>query len=84
MIFKKTFAALVVITILAIPVIADQSKPRIAVMPFNNIGVSKNDARVVTGLFETGLVKTNSYNVIEQEQMKDRDGGTKNINNSIF
>jgi len=53
-------------------------------MPFNNIGVSKNDARVVTGLFETGLVKTNSYNVIEQEQMKDRDGGTKNINNSIF
>ena len=50
---------------------SQQSKPRIAVMPFNHIGVSKNDTKVVTGLFETGLVKTNSFNVIEQEQINE-------------
>ncbi|MDA3938808.1 MAG: PEGA domain-containing protein [Spirochaetia bacterium] len=40
-------------------------------MPFNPIGVSKNDALVVTGLFETGLVKTDSFNVIEQKQVNE-------------
>ena len=56
---------------MAIPAIADQYKPLIAVMPFNPIGVSKNDALVVTGLFETGLVKTESFNVIEQQQVNE-------------
>ncbi len=57
--------------IIILSTFGEQSKPRIAVMPFNPIGVSKNDAQIVTGLFETGLVKTNSFNVIEQQQINE-------------
>jgi TolB-like protein len=43
--------------------------PRIAVLPFSSINVSKSDAEAITNLFETGLVNTGVYNVIEQSQM---------------
>ncbi len=46
-----------------------QQNPRVAVVPFNAIGVSANEALVITGLFETALVKTESFNVIEQNQI---------------
>ena len=46
-----------------------QAKPRIAVIPFNALSVSEADAEVVTGLVETALVKTESYEVIEQREM---------------
>ena len=50
---------------------AQEENPRVAVLPFNNIGTSKADAQVVTGLFETALVKAGVYNVIEQNQVED-------------
>ncbi len=56
---------------IVLPNFGQQIKPRIAVMPFNPIGVSKNDAQVITGFFETGLVKTDSFNVIEQQQINE-------------
>ena len=39
-------------------------------IPFNHINISKSDAEVLTGLFETDLVKTENFNVIEQTQLR--------------
>ncbi len=46
-----------------------QQKSRVAVLPFGGVEVSKSEAKVITGLFETALVKTGVYNVIEQNQI---------------
>ena len=43
--------------------------PRIAIIPFNYINVSKQDAEVITSLFETALVNTEVFRVIEQNQI---------------
>jgi TolB-like protein len=67
---RSVVAAAAVAAWFASPACAAE-KPRIAVIPFNHISVSKADADVVTGLFETGLVKTETYNVIEQNQIKE-------------
>ncbi len=48
-----------------------QELPRVAVVPFNPVGVSERDASVITSLFETALVQTESFNVIEQNQIAD-------------
>ncbi len=48
-----------------------QDNPRVAVVPFNAVGVSENEALIITGLFETALVNTESFNVIEQNQIAD-------------
>jgi hypothetical protein len=48
-----------------------QNPPRIAVISFNYINVSKSDAQVITGLFETALVNTSVYTVIEQNQINE-------------
>ena len=45
--------------------------PRTAILPFQGINVSSNDAKVVSALFETALVQTGSFPVIEQNQMKE-------------
>lgn len=37
---------------------AEQTKPRIAVIPFSAINIPESNAQTVTGLFETALVKT--------------------------
>ncbi|MBI9109303.1 MAG: PEGA domain-containing protein [Spirochaetales bacterium] len=58
------------LALLVVPAFAIDN-PRIAVVPFNAIGVSENDAQVLTGLFETALVKTDSFFVIEQNQVKE-------------
>ena len=50
---------------------AQDEQPRVAVVPFNSIGVSENDAQILSGLFETALVKTGSFSVIEQNQVKE-------------
>ena len=55
----------------ALSCFAIEEQPRIAVVPFNAIGVSERDAQVLSGLFETALVKTNSFSVIEQNQVKE-------------
>jgi TolB-like protein len=48
---------------------SQQSRPRIAVLPFNYLSASKSDAQAITGLFEIGLVNTGVYTVIEQERI---------------
>jgi hypothetical protein len=45
------------------------SAPRIAMLPLNPISVSKADANVLTGLMETALVKTQSFDVMEQSRI---------------
>ena len=48
-----------------------QQKSRVAVLPFTAVEVSPSEAKVVASLFETALVKTGVYNVIEQNQIAD-------------
>ena len=48
-----------------------QEKPRIAVLPFSALEVSEAEARVISSLFETALVKTEVYNVLEQNQISE-------------
>lgn len=50
---------------------SQEDLPRIAVIRFNYINVSKSDAEVITGLFETALVNTGIYTVIEQNQINE-------------
>ena len=69
-IMKKIFVVLFLV-IITVSVFAVDEQPRIAVVPFNAIGVSERDAQVLSGLFETALVKTNSFSVIEQNQVKE-------------
>ncbi len=47
-----------------------QDRPRIAVIPLNPISVTKSDSSTLTGLLETGLVKTEAFDVIEQTQVE--------------
>ena len=67
---KKIFIILLMISAV-LPCFAVDEQPRVAVVPFNAIGVSEKDAQVLSGLFETALVKTNSFSVIEQNQVKE-------------
>jgi TolB-like protein len=48
-----------------------QNAPRIAVIPFNSINVAKTDTQVISDLFETALVNTGVYTVIEQKQINE-------------
>ena len=59
----------IVILILIAAILPAQNQPRTAIVPLNAVGVSENEAQVITGLFETALVQTESFNVIEQNQM---------------
>ncbi len=43
--------------------------PRIAVFPFNYLNVSRADAEAIWGLFETALVSTTAFHVIEQNRV---------------
>ena len=65
----KQWVFLFSLSLLVPPTVFAQTKPRIAVVPFNPIEVSKSDAAVVTGLFETALVKTECFEVIEQMEV---------------
>ena len=42
--------------------------PRIAILPFNPVGVSESDAQILTNLFEAAVVNTGVFDVIEQNQ----------------
>ena len=46
-----------------------QGKPRMAVIPFTAMGVSENESVIASYLFETALVQTDAFLVIEQNQM---------------
>ena len=46
-----------------------QQEPLVAVLPFEATGVSVNEAKVVTTMFETALVQTGEFTIIEQTDM---------------
>ena len=59
---KKLITIIILIFLPLISVFSQASKPRISVIPFNPVGISKNDAHTITGIFETALVKTDHIN----------------------
>ena len=67
---RKTLT-LLLLSVIAIFNVHSAGEPRAAVIPFNAIGISEQDAQVLSGLFETALVKTQSFSVIEQNQVKE-------------
>jgi TolB-like protein len=50
--------------------LAAQTQPMTAVMPFKAQSVSESDAAIITSMFETALVQTQSFLVIEQNQVE--------------
>ncbi len=63
---------LVICLVLLTPLfLSAQNQPRVAIIPFEPIGVSETDARAVSALFETGLVNTGAFNVIEQNKIEE-------------
>lgn len=60
---------------LAPAALAQEKKPRIAVLPFDSSHISTNNASlstsVVNGMFETELVKTGKFTVIERKRIQD-------------
>jgi TolB-like protein len=50
----------------ALNVLAQEEKPRIAVMPFRAVEVPQSVSVVLSALFETNLVNTNAYTVLSQ------------------
>lgn len=50
--------------------LAAQDKARVAIIPFEAREVSQSEAQVMTELFETALVKTGVYNIIEQTDIE--------------
>ncbi len=60
----------VVLFLSGVSVLSAEQRARIAVLPFSANGVAEKDARALSGLFETAMVKTEIYSVIEQNQMK--------------
>jgi len=67
---KNIFLACCCFLVFAAPITADEN-PRIAVLPFHAINTSESDAQIITELFETALVKTNMYQVLEQNRMRE-------------
>jgi TolB-like protein len=68
-IMKKSLSILL-FCLIALSLSAQENR-RTAVVPFNAVGVSENEAMIITGLFETALVNTKSFSVIEQSQIVD-------------
>lgn len=68
---RGPFSAVLVLvcTLVAPQVFAQERLPRIAIVPFSAIQVSKAEAEILTGLFETALVKTGAFSVIEQTRI---------------
>ena len=54
--------------LLLTPLLPAQDQPRVAVLPFNPVGVSEAEAQILTNLFETAVVNTRAFEVIEQSQ----------------
>ena len=65
----KKFFSFIMLVVFCTSAFSQDSAPRVAVLPFNHINVSESEALVITGLFETALVKTEAFNVIEQTQV---------------
>ena len=67
--YKSHLIAFLLICVIILSAFGEQTKPRIAVIPFSAINISESNAQTVTGLFETALVKTGAYTVFEQNQI---------------
>ncbi|HEC60962.1 MAG TPA: hypothetical protein ENI27_01770 [bacterium] len=61
---KKHFLITILFLSVLLPVAAQ--KPRVTVIPFNSIGLSKSDAQSLTILFEASLQNTGAFTLIEQ------------------
>ena len=57
--------------VICVIIVYSEEKPRTAVIPFNGVGVSETEAVTASSLFETALVQTDAFLVIEQNQMKE-------------
>lgn len=68
---KRVILLLVTLCLLPASLLYSQNNPRIAVIPLNAIGVSAEESQVMTELFETGLVNTESFHVIEQNRVNE-------------
>ena len=69
-------SALALAAAVSIPgALAQEKKPRVAVLPFDSSHISTNNASlstsVVNGMFETELVKTGKFIVIERKRISD-------------
>ena len=67
---KKYILVCILLVVSSLVLFPQDEQPRVAVLRFSPTGVSDSDASVVTDLFETGLVKTGRFNVIEQKQIE--------------
>ena len=65
----RSFLLPILLILLTVKSYGQDHFPHIAVIPFSPINVSESDAEAITGLFETALVNTGAYRVIEQAQM---------------
>ncbi|MBI9104602.1 MAG: hypothetical protein JEY99_19455 [Spirochaetales bacterium] len=70
---KKAFVSsfLFLVFICAPLPLSAQERSRVAIIPFTAVEAPESEARVVSSLFETAMVKTDVYNVIEQNQIKE-------------
>ncbi|MDC7228181.1 MAG: CsgG/HfaB family protein [Spirochaetales bacterium] len=66
---KKISAVLLFLFSVCIFQLYSQDKPRLAIIPFSVIDAPASEGRIVSGLFETALVKTEVFRIIEQNQM---------------
>jgi len=66
---RKLLLYLFILLTFLLPVeVYAQNKPMIAVLPFSPFGVSEAEAQILTRLFETAIVNTEAFFVIEQSQ----------------
>jgi curli biogenesis system outer membrane secretion channel CsgG len=72
--WKGLGAAALALALAAPPALAQEKKLRIAVLPFDSSHISSNSASlstsVVNGMFETELVKTGKFIVIERKRLE--------------
>ncbi|MBA7634116.1 hypothetical protein ES703_41695 [subsurface metagenome] len=61
---KRHFLISILLLSVLLPVAAQ--KPRVTVIPFNSIGISKSDAQSMPLLFEAALQITGAFTLIEQ------------------
>ncbi len=64
----RIFISAIILILLSVGMLFSQDKPRVSVVPFNATKVSKQDAATLTLLFETDLVNTEAFDVIEQAE----------------
>ena len=65
---RKYICSILLILILTSSIFS-QGKPRTAVIPFNAVGVAAIESITASNLFETALVQTESFLIIEQNQI---------------